>query len=174
MFSSLDETILSFSEGLFKIIKIMKVSVSDGLLDLLDPLISLSKGIQVINSSFVGENQHEWVKNCRIVLEQFFSLTFNENTCQTLHIFMLLISLIFVRVKFLTEENIPVFSKLTSLLLFFDDLSFDMDRSFTFALLACGLVKSHWKTTDTMGHATTITSWGEEIILASTASGCEG
>jgi hypothetical protein len=60
MDSSFDQTIFSFSKGLFQLIEVMEVGVTNRLLDLLDPLVPLRFGLQIVDSSLIGEYQHEW------------------------------------------------------------------------------------------------------------------
>jgi|APSaa5957512535_1039671.scaffolds.fasta_scaffold103272_2 hypothetical protein len=129
----------------------MKVGITNSLLDLLDPLVPLRFGLQVINSSLVGEDQHKR-KHDRIVLHEFFHLTLDEHTSQALHVFVLLITLVFVGIQFFAQKDVPVLSVLSSFLLLLDDLSFDVDGVFAFALVAGFLASSHRQTTNAMGH----------------------
>lgn len=59
--SSLDEAVLTFTEGLFKLVEVVQVGVSNCLLNLVYPLVSLNQSVQVVYSPLVGEDQHEWV-----------------------------------------------------------------------------------------------------------------
>lgn len=97
---SLYEAILSFSQTLFKVIEIMKISISNCLLNLLDPLISLIFGLKVIYSTLIWENEHERVHDS-LILHHFFHFTLNKYTSKTLHIFMSLITLVLITVQFL-------------------------------------------------------------------------
>lgn len=96
---SLDETILTLSEGLLQLVEVVQVGVSDSLLNFLHPLVSLHQGVKVVDSSLVGEDQHEWIKSGSVVLEQLLCFTLDKHSCQRLHIFVLLVSLLFVGVK---------------------------------------------------------------------------
>jgi hypothetical protein len=87
---------------------------------------------------------------------------------------MLLISLFLVGVKLLSEENIPVLSKLSPFLLLLDDFTLDMDRALTLTLFTGGLVGSHWVSANAMSHTSTITSWTEEVVGATTTCACQG
>ena len=55
MDSFFDQTIFSLSKGLFQLVKVMEVGIANRLLDLLDPLVSLRFGRQIIDSSLIGK-----------------------------------------------------------------------------------------------------------------------
>lgn len=93
--STFDQTILAFSKRFFKVIEIMQVCISDGFLYFLYPFISLFLSFQIINSTFVRKDKHKWPYNSSIILF-LFSLAFYEDTRKTLHIFVLLVSLVFI------------------------------------------------------------------------------
>ena len=103
MFSSLDQAVLTLSKGFLELVEVMKVRVADGLLDLLDPLVSLSESIKVIDSSFVGENEHEWIQDSGTILEELLVLRLDENASKRLHVLVLLIVLVLVRVELLAK-----------------------------------------------------------------------
>lgn len=56
-----DDTVFALSKRVFKVIKIMDVCVADSFFYFIDPLVSLLLSFKVINSSFIWENEHEWV-----------------------------------------------------------------------------------------------------------------
>ena len=60
------------------IIKVIDIGISNRLFDSVDPLVSILRSVQVINSLFIGEDQHEWVKNTLLGL--FLLKTFDENS----------------------------------------------------------------------------------------------
>lgn len=66
--SSLHKTIFTLSEGFLQLVKVVEVGISNGLLNLFDPLVSLNQSIKVIDSSLVWENEHEWIKSSGIIL----------------------------------------------------------------------------------------------------------
>lgn len=63
MDASLHETIFALTETLLNIIEVVQVSIPNGFLNCIHPFFLFSFGSQVIDSPFVREDQHEWVKN---------------------------------------------------------------------------------------------------------------
>ena len=149
--TSLDKTILSLTKGLHEIVKIMEVGISNGLLDLLNPDITLLLGVQVVDSPLVGEDEHEWVQN-RLIILGLLHLRLDEDAGKRLHIFVLLVTLVLVGVKLLAEEDVPVLAELATLLLLLDDCSLDMDGVLSLTLITGFLIRSHWQTADAVSH----------------------
>jgi len=148
--ASFDESIFTFAKVLLELVEIMQVCVSNSLLNFVNPLISFFFGLKIINSPLVWKDKHEW-EHHRSVVHELFLLTFDEYSSKRLHVFVLLVTLVFIAVQFFAEHDVPVLAILSSFLLLLDDLPFDVDGVFAFTLVAGFLIKSHWKATDTMG-----------------------
>ena len=108
---------------------------------------------------------HHWV-----ILHKLFHLRFDENASQRLHIFVLLITLVFVWVELFSEEYIPIFSVLATFLLFLDDLAFNMNRVLSITMITGFGFISFWKSTDTIRDdlSSSFTSWTELISNTTT------
>ena len=109
MNSFLDQAILTFTKRILKVVKVMEVSVTNGLFDLVYPFISFVFGLQIIDAPLIWKDQHEWIQN-RIVVLGLFHFTFYEHAGDGLHVFMFLVALVFVAIELFAEEDIPVFS----------------------------------------------------------------
>ena len=72
----------------------------------------------------------------------------NEDTRETLHVFVLLVSLLLVAVNFFTKQNVPVLPKLVLFLLLLVNKALYVDRVLALTLITVLLVLFHWETTD--------------------------
>lgn len=170
--ASFNETVLAFSERLLNIVKVMEVREPNSFLNFADPLVSLFPGFKVVDSPLVWEDEHERVEHGAII-ECLFHFALDENTGQTLHIFVPLVALVLVRVKLLAEQDVPILPQRPTLLLLLDNFTFDVDRVLALTLVAGFLARCHRKTTNAVGTDTTVRSWRQLVHNASTCAGSD-
>lgn len=104
--AKLDDSVFPLAEVVSQLIEIEDVGIANRffngihpsiffLLLQVIPMVTYLR-LQIVNSTFIGEDQHERVKHCSIVT-YFFGLILDMNSDQRLHVLVFPIALMFVR-----------------------------------------------------------------------------
>merc|ERR1719329_1823491 len=109
MDSRFDETKLTFTNGLFELVVVEKICVTNYFFDDVHPPLFVFLIKKVIRSWFVSwEDERKWIECC-LLIQMLFRIVVDEHAYKVVHTLVLFFSLVLVNVQFFSKKTVPIF-----------------------------------------------------------------